>query len=687
MQLHQTARPRRNCPTGICGLLSAALVLMISGANCFDLWQPPEDNTQRTPGLRAFGSPEELRQFFIEQANDRYTDSRTYGGGWFFGLFPTPAAAPQNDMSDKGNTGGEGSEGEAPYSTTTIQELGVDESDIVKNDGQYIYWLRSPKIHIVKATPPDAMTQVATITLEKGADQIYLRGTQLIALSRGWSYGYMEGGPGIATVAQADIAPMPWQEDSSKTTVTVFNVSDPANPVKQTTLKFDGTLAESRVIANRLYLVTTTWPEPPDGPIPLQDVPLDDWLPKYTVTGSDGQSREGITTPWDGFYRPIVGDGYQITTVVTIDLDDPGASFKATAITANAGTIYASLNALYVTDTNYDWTLDGSRQDTMVHKLAFTEAGTDYIASGLVPGRPLNQYSLGEYEGYLRIATTNESWAPAGGGLTNGVYVLGVDSTDLKVVGKVEDLGIGEQIYAVRFIGPRGFVVTFKRIDPLFAMDLSDPTNPRVVGQLKIPGYSDFMVPMGADHLLAIGKDAQDAGDWGAWVQGVQLSIFDVSDMSNPKRIHNEIIGSRGTNSEANYNPKAFNYFPAKGALAFPIELYSGDTTGPEWGSLDFVGLMVYSVSTTSGFAELGRISTVPDSQSPSGCGWMYYGASRGIFIGDYVYAVSDLGVKSAGIQSASTVVDEVPFTDNAPEENCGWVEPDILPEFGVDLR
>jgi hypothetical protein len=167
----------------------------------------------------------------------------------------------------------------------------------------------------------------------------------------------------------------------------------------------------------------------------------------------------------------------------------------------------------------------------------------------------------------------------------------------------------------------------------------------------------------------------------------VKLSIVDVSDMANPQETKTEIIGGRGTNSEANYNPKAFNYFAAKSALALPIDLYSSGTTGPEYGQHEFTGLLVYSVSVENGFQELGRISTVPDQQSQNGCFWGYYGSSRGVFIGDYVYAVSDLGAKSAAIATASTVVGQVDFTDSQPEEACYLIEPLILPAEAEGLR
>ena len=696
-------------------LALAGLLLAASGADCIWPWQTPDDNKPRLTTLRGFDSAEELRQFLADQANARVNTYRGGGGGglWFFDMVPLPAAPTSNSSMDTTGAPESGGGGQTSYSTTNIQEAGVDESDIVKNDDQTIYWLRGSTIHVVKAIPADGMSELATITLDAPGNAMYLRGHQLVGLSTNWNYtaysdwsggsssGSVGGGatepgsPPTSTndepVKAASILPPggPWF-DGSETIVTVLDVSNPASPATQATLKFEGQLADSRLIDNHLYLVLITTPRLPVDPTPLaiDGMTLDQWLPAYQIDAG-GQTQTGSTTSWQSFYRPDAGDGYGITTVVTIDLNNPSGQFASTAITADAGVIYASTQALYVTDVNYDWSLYTSRTDTMIHKLAFTENGADYVASGLVPGRPLNQYSLGENEGYLRIATTvdNFDFFDGGGSSTNAVYVLGVSGTDLNVVGKVEDLGIGEQIYAARFLGPRGFLVTFKRIDPLFTMDLSDPTNPRVVGQLKVPGYSDHIQLLDENHLLTIGKDAQEAGDWGAWVQGVKLSIVDVSDMANPQETKTAIIGGRGTNSEANYNPKAFNYFPDKGALAFPIELYSSGTTGPEYGQHEFTGLLVYSVSADSGFQELGRISTVPETVPNNGCYWGYYGSSRGVFIGDNVYAVSDLGVESAAIATASSVVDTVDFTDSQPAESCYWIEPLILPEESEGLR
>jgi hypothetical protein len=195
-------------------------------------------------------------------------------------------------------------------------------------------------------------------------------------------------------------------------------------------------------------------------------------------------------------------------------------------------------------------------------------------------------------------------------------------------------------------------------VDPLFTLDLADPCNPKVVGKLKVPGYSNYIHILDENHLLTIGKDADDVGDF-AWYQGVQLSIFDVTNFAEPNLMHHEIIGSRGTNSEALNNHKAFNFFAPKALLAVPIDLYEGATGGPTYGTWTFSGLFVYRVTVEEGFQPLGRISTRLESATePSR--FYYYSSNwtRGVFIDDNVYAVTDELIRSAAVSDPNAVID-----------------------------
>ncbi|MGB9623489.1 MAG: beta-propeller domain-containing protein [Phycisphaerae bacterium] len=727
-------------------IMPVLALLTLAGATCIPTPTGPTTQPPRDAALKPFQSAEEMRTFFADQAVARIAASSSYGGG--FGLFSpvagdttaTGTVPPAPEASGSTSEAGNGDR----YSTTNIQEAGVDESDKVKNDGRYLYLLRDNSVRIVQAVPPEGLRQVASVPLPETADSLYLRGDKLIALSHSWGYwGYWgdvrvmssvgrsapmglaeaPGDAGSAEGAAPDdpttsppsvIAPAPGAGDMvplppepvvnrvNQTSVTVIDIRDRSAPATLVTLKFDGDLASSRLIGSKLHLVLTATPPLPPDPTPesIREQPVEAWLPDYEIVASDGTTRTGKTLTWQDAWYPANPDGYGITMVITVDVDNPGGEFKPVAITADAGTIYASTSALYVTDTSYDYAAMSSRGDTVVHKFDLTGEAARYVASGLVPGRLLNQYSLGEKDGYLRMASTVQSFnfpgpiilpTPAvggfGGGASGGtgtvssaaaagiaqatsepapngnaVYVLheGATAGRLEIVGRLEGIAPGEELYSARFVGDRGFLVTFKKVDPLFTIDLTDPANPRLAGQLKVPGYSDYIHIMDDTHLLTIGKDASaDMGDF-AWYQGVQLSIFDVSDFANPVLLHKEIIGTRGTDSEANSNPKAFNYFKAKDALAIPIDLYEGQTTGPEYGQHTFTGLYVYRVTVAEGFTLLGRISTRDVSASPEWAmmDWWYgYDQyTRGVFIDENVYAVTDSVVKAAPFPTPSSV-------------------------------
>lgn len=652
-------------------------VFAIGGQTC----SFPNNPDDKDAALQKFNGEEELRQYLVERVRERNGN----GGGFFGNLFDG-LLSPTTDVDFANDAAPEAGSDDGDYSTTNIQEAGVDESDLVKNDGQYIYALQGSTVHIVQATPAEQIAEIATVELDATGDSLYLYGSKLVALSQEWNWGAVYDdvavSPGNGRGPRLLGGPF---NDGVQTLVTVVDVTDPANPVVDATVTLEGQLSSSRMIDGMLHVILTTTPYIPyDYSVDdLDDLTLDEWLPDYQVESAGAVVAEGDIVSWTGFYRPATPDGYGITTVVTIDVEQPTAEFASTAITADAGVIYASTESLYVTDTQYDWQSGSGKTDTIVHKLAFADDGTDYIASGSVPGRPLNQYSLGEYEGYLRIATTVEEFGFAASSSSNAVYVLGENGAELETVGAIEDIAVGETIYAARFMGQRGYLVTFQRIDPLFVLDLSDPTAPAVIGELKVPGYSDHIQIMDDTHLLTIGKDAQDTGEF-AWVQGVQLSIFDISNPASPTLMHKEIVGARGTNSEANYNPKAFNYFPAREALAFPIDLYTGDTTGPEYGTHTFTGLLVYHVTVADGFTELGRISSVDEQGQGMGYCWNWWaGFTRGVFIGDYVYAVTDRQTKVAALADVNTLVGQADYSGIDVGNDCGWpVEPefDILP-------
>lgn len=672
----------------VCGILT------LSGATCLDIFQPTKE--QREAALRQFKSAEELRTYFAEQAI-AVNQQGTNRSGFFFDMLPLSPSPNASEGATSGDQAGGGSGN--GFSGTNLQEAGVDESDMVKAGNGYFYLLKGDSVRVVKAQPADDLQQVASVKMTGTPDSLYLYGHKLIVLSQSWKWwwGGWEDGPvplggngstsssGTATVRAAaedavePVPPMPDapliappaqdvmpidEDDTSKTTVTIIDVTTPEAPVIEATLTFDGNLASSRMVANKLHLVITVTPELPVNPTPLaiSTQTLEKWIPDYTIADSDGTTTGGDIVDWQDCYYPLNADGYGTTMVITVDVNNPSDKFESVAIVADAGTIYASTEAMYVTDTSYD--MNGYwREDTAVHKFNLGTQGAEYVGSALVPGHLLNQYSLGEKDGYLRMASTINTYGPTTSSVSNAVYVLDKTATEgkLNIVGRIEDIAPGERLYSARFVGDRGFLVTFKQVDPLFTLDLSKPDDPKRIGELKVPGYSEYIHILDENHLLTIGRDVWEMENT-ALNMGVQLSVFDVTDFANPTLLHKEVIGSRGTYSEAAGNPKAFNYYAPKNVLAFPITIY--DSPVPQspfaYGEQTFQGVLFYQVTVADGFTELGHISTQLTSNQDGSEWWSYSQYARGIIAtdSDEVYAVTDQLVKSAPLATPTNVTD-----------------------------
>jgi hypothetical protein len=298
---------------------------------------------------------------------------------------------------------------------------------------------------------------------------------------------------------------------------------------------------------------------------------------------------------------------------------------------------------------------------TRIHKFDIrTNPGRAlYRASGEVPGWLLNQFSMGEHEGFLRVGTTEEQTPPVDpSGMSNNLFVLEQKASSLDIVGEVRGIAAGEQIYATRFLGDVGFMVTFERIDPLFTFELSDPTNPRLLGELEVPGYSSYIHPAGDDHLLTIGQDAENMGDF-AWFQGVQISVYDISDLADPILNDMEIIGTRGTGSEALHDHKAYNYFPPRKVLAFPIRVHEGGQGGSDFGELVFSGFQIYDVDLSQGYTLRGQIDH-DDFYAGGDCHhqWM----RRTIIMGDSIVTISNAGMKIHALDDLTDLRATLPF-------------------------
>ncbi len=627
-------------------------------------------------------------------------------------LMEPEATDSAGDASDNapGDSGG--------YSKTNVQEEGVDESDVVKTDGVYMYVAGGREVRIVKAVPGNAMHALGEIELNGRADSLYLYNNILVILyTPDGGEGAMWGG---TSMPPADDIGLPyWIPVQAYTGVIFVDVSDPADPIELSRVKAEGYLVSSRLAGGRLHVVQQFLPNLPplriwhdgteadkDAAVSenqqvLEKLSLDDLIPSCAITDADGNTEKRYLVESEDFYFPDNPEGGGNVTVMTFDMDDPGKPFQSIGVAASAETVYASTRALYIASVQWPHYFgvletgaasDGTTKDdvenvetTSIHKFDLTGGKVRAAGGGSVKGRILNQFSLGEYNDVLRIATTTGGfWWGAPPDTQNHIFCLKETAGGLDVVGSIENLAPGEQIYSARFIGDRGYLVTFVQIDPLFTLDLSNPENPVVVGELKIPGYSEYIHPLSEDYLLTIGKDAVSDAD-GAWYQGLQLSIFDIRDFADPVRIHHEIIGDRGTHSEALYNHKAFSFRPANNLLAIPVDLYQHKTP-PAYPSdyADYVssGLYVYRVTPENGFEKVGSVKTSTDDNFH----YLYRSWTRGVFIDDAVYAATPNFIKTAPLndmQNPRTLVfeeiegehpeeyidDEIAISEERPDE------------------
>jgi uncharacterized secreted protein with C-terminal beta-propeller domain len=332
-----------------------------------------------------------------------------------------------------------------------------------------------------------------------------------------------------------------------------------------------------------------------------------------------------------------VFSGLDVLTVLTVDMSWGLPAVDSDSVMTDADTVYASPTSLYVTSDR--WTEPEANapptvQQTAIHRFDISKSGeTAYAASGSVAGELLNQFSLSEYDGRLRVATTTGPTPPDSAvppPSQSYVSVLEQRGAGLVTVGRVGSLGDGERIYAVRFIGDRGYVVTFRQTDPLYTLDLSDPTAPAVRGEIKMQGYSAYLHPIGDDLLLGIGQAATEFGRR----QGTQLSVFDVSDPADPRRL--QALHLPDSYSDAEDDHLAFLWWPQTKLAVMPQSIWS---TQP--GELGFQGAIGYRVGR-QGIEEVGRASHT-SAEYP----WMG-GVRRSVVVGGRLFLISNLGVQAA---------------------------------------
>ena len=445
--------------------------------------------------------------------------------------------------------------GDAGYTETNTQVQGVDEADIVKTDGRYIYKMNSGSGTVSIIDTKDGIKEIGTISWEdvdyrvfEGASFSGIHGDMYISENRlvvvGNRYRYNK--------TSADgMAPGPIE---SYALVLVFDTTDKTNPTLFNWYEVDGYLQSSRKTGDILYVVSNKYFYS-DMPVPV-------------CRAMDSQTSQMAVE--DIAYCPGYVEDESMTIISALNINKT-AKPETTAILGNVETMYQNKNSMYLASTKYDWSSDNYSVQTLFSKFSIEGTTVRYVAATKVDGYLLNQFAMDETDGIFRTAMTDAD-------NTSGVFTF---DADMNPLGSVTGLAEGERIYSVRFVGDVGYVVTFEQIDPLFVIDLSNPANPVVKGQLKIPGFSNYLHPVAPGRLLGIGRDTQemfvknkDGVDEVVGIReyGIKLSLFDVSDMYNPKEIDVLVVGDQSTYSSVLHNHKALMYSTTQNLFGFYVE-------------------------------------------------------------------------------------------------------------------
>jgi len=574
------------------------------------------------------------------------------------------------------------------HSTTNIQEFGVDEADIVKNDGQHIYMIKGDSIRIVEAFPPENLKQVANFKVEEKGfypREMYVDGNTLTVIGQSNNYRVYNDKPmpvepngGIGDgaeplpefwegdeveledsseagvieaqteVVMSRIAPGFWPGNNNKQMLTLvaYDISDKTDPQVTRTVSVEGNYSSSRKVGDTVYLVSNKynnwyW----GGPVPRfsnADLPV--------MSDSADSSAKMVAPCQDIYYYPNFETANYLI-VAAVDTVDTNAKVDRLMMLGSGEQIYSSAKNMYVTRTRYqerfveteDW--DGWRNEptTHIYKFGLDGNNIEFTAKGTVRGRVLNQFSMSESGDDFRIATQTDG---------KDGSMMTILNKSLVKTGQVDGIAPGENIKSVRFMGDKAYMITFLNVDPLFVIDL-DAQNPQVLGELKIPGWSDYLHPYDDKHLIGIGREVKEnAEEDGRLTQddlmGLKLAIFDVSDLNNPKEIHKKVIGDNGTSSEATYNHKAFLFDTKENVMALPITVQQQREGGDTWDrDTVFNGAFVYDVDLQDGFNLRGKATHYEDGywtneDNNRRYGNHEYNVQRILFMGDYWYTTSN---------------------------------------------
>lgn len=624
-------------------------------------------------GLKSFGSNQELVDYLNNATNGQYT----YGpqDAHIYWSRPVPQVGPSGTLGATGATGAAGAKGSessntvtvtgSGFSTTNIQVQGVDEADTVKNDGQYIYTISNSynyygyggdntnTVYIVSADQNNPRV-VAKISLGNDTTPAGLflsaDSSKLVVIASKYQYyNYMRTDIAAPTI-------MPYYQSDVYTFLYVYDIANKAQPTLTRNITASGSYFNSRMIGDNVYAIVsqTAW--------------VYNNLPTAPTVYEDG--KEYACSATSIYYSDMNDTSFSFTSFYGVNIkDDATSPTNMTVLMGGASTMYVSPQNIYITYSDWDQT---TGQYNSIYRVAINGLQLSVQAQGSVPGYIINQYAMDEYNGYFRVATNywsndnqDNSYSST---QINNVYVL---NQNLTIVGKLEGLAPNENMHSVRFMGDRCYMVTYQTTDPLFVIDLANPTNPQVLGELKIPGYSDYLHPYDATHIIGVGKDADVTDDGSiAYYQGIKLALFDVSDVNHPVQISNVSIGDRGSQSDALNDPKAFLFDKAKNLLVIPVsvakvsEQDKAELGSKAYGTTVWQGAYVYTI-TASGFQLKGTVTHLNATQlnaqgqlKDTNSYWETQNQwiTRSLYIGNTLYTISNSQIKLNNLQDLSAI-------------------------------
>ncbi|MDX8345095.1 beta-propeller domain-containing protein [Rossellomorea sp. YZS02] len=586
--------------------------------------------TSQLPGIQ---SREALAEYFKKVLKRNKENTR-------FSLFGREEKMESKSSEDSAS--GESSQAGSDFSTTNNQVQGVDEGDLVKTDGGYIYQLTDRRLLITKVKP--RMEVVSTIIFKEHVQphHLFLNGDKVLVIGNNWSPPFKEGDQGT----RSKIMPV-----EGMTVAFLYDVSNKDKPSLQRKVELEGQYHSSRKMDSTVYLISSMYP---NYWMLEQDDELD-VRPRVRDSLKDGESEP---IPYENIRYFPKSTSPNYTLMTALDMENPKAPLTVDSYLGGGDAVYMTKENLYIAAEQYEE--DGwASPDTDIYKFRVEDGEITFTSSGRVEGRVLNQFSMDEHRGYFRIATTDgEAWnndSPS----SNALYIL---DENMKNVGEVTDLARGEKIYSVRFMGDKAYIVTFKQVDPLFVIDTEDPTDPKVLGELKIPGFSTYLHPIDDRHLIGFGYDTKVVNDGKEaniepriTRKGMKISLFDITDFHHPKVTDTEIIGGAGTHSTLLEDHKALLHEPSRNLYGFPISVYNEKEGSQHELDFDYQGALLYEITPEKGIVLKSKLAEEGNRDKEYYEQWEDQ-IQRLIYIDDLLYTVSNRSITSYSMDGFNNI-------------------------------